>query len=343
MDFFEQAQIHLLQEVDQIKPAPEKNSPMEIVIKPEALDLSALEGDDSNKLWRPETFNQYIGQENMKKILKGIIKGCKTLDKTFPHMMIDGKAGTGKTTIAYLLAKQLGVPFVEAVATTIESQQQLVDKIVEAKGGILFLDEIHELKPKLCNFILPILEDFQINGQRIKPFTLFSCTTEKGILLKKFKPFVDRMKIQITLNDYNLEELTTLIKQFKEKTYPNISIEEDVYINIAKNCRYTPRIAIRYLESYLFMQVPLKEVFDCYNIVKDSITTNDIKVLELLNEYEKGVGLQAISSYLGTSEENYLYSIEGYLLQRGLMSRLSRGRAITNKGKLFLEEINNGV
>lgn len=316
----------------------EEYSPTEIIIKPEALDLSSLEGSEEKSLWRPETFSEYLGQKNLKTILKSYIKSHKEMNRTFPHMMIDGKAGTGKTTIAYLVAKLLDKTFVECVATTLQSQQQLVDKIVECKGGILFIDEIHMINSKLANFILPILEDFQISGQKIKPFTLLSATTELGVLLKKFKPFVDRMKISKTLEPYSIEELRILVKQYKEKTFPDAVIPEGVYFNIAKNCRGTPRLAIRYIESFIFMQIPIEEVFKTYCIVKNGITEQDIKVLKLLNEKEKGVGLKALSAFLGTSEQNYLYQIEGYLIEQGYLTITSR-RQITEKGKELLNEI----
>ncbi len=317
---------------------PESNSPTEIIIKPEALDLSSLEESTEKSLWRPENFNEYLGQKNLKIILKSYIKSHKEMNRTFPHMMIDGKAGTGKTTIAYLVAKMLDKPFVECVATTLQSQQQLVDKIVECKGGILFIDEIHMINAKLANFILPILEDFQISGQKIKPFTLLTATTELGVLLKKFKPFVGRMKIAKTLEPYSIDELRILVKQYKGKTFPNAEIPEDVYHKIALNCRGTPRIAIRYIESFIFMQIPIEEVFTTYGIVKNGITKQDIKVLKLLKEKEKGVGLKAISAFLGTSEQNYLYQIEGYLIEQGFLTITTR-RQITEKGKKFLNEI----
>lgn len=312
-------------------------SPLSITIKPELLDVSALEEDKSCKhLWRPSEWNEYIGQQNLKNVLQGYINGTKEMNKVFPHIMIDGRAGTGKTTIIYLIAKKLGIPFVECVTNTIQSPQQFVDKLVETNGGILFMDEIQEINRKVANFILPLLEDFQINGKRIKPFTLACATTEKGELIKKYKPFVDRMKIQKTLEQYTIEELTVLTKQYKEKTFPNNKIDEKIYIQIAKNCRGTPRIAIRWIESYIFMNCSIEEVFKSYNIVKDGITTDDIKVLKLLNEKEKGVGLKAICAFLGTSEANYLYQIEGYLIEKGLIT-ITHRRQITSLGKEFLK------
>ena len=313
---------------------------LSIIIKPEALDTSILEEDtNQNHLWRPSSWDEYIGQQKLKNVLQGYIKGTKELNRTFPHLMIDGKAGTGKTTIIYLIAKQLGIPFVECVTNTIQSPQQFVDKLAEAKGGILFLDEIQEINRKVANFVLPLLEDFQINGKKIKPFTFACATTEKGELLKKFKPFVDRMKIQKTLDPYTINELTILTKQYKEKTFPNKKIDESIYSKIANNCRGTPRIAIRWLESYIFMGCSVDEVFTSYNIIKDGITEDDIKVLKLLKEKEKGVGLKAICAFIGTSEANYLYQIEGYLIEKRLLTITNR-RQITEEGKEFLKNLN---
>ncbi len=316
-----------------------EDSPLSIVIKPELLDTSALEEDSGNNhLWRPNAWNEYKGQQKIKNVLQGYIKGTKELNKIFPHLMIDGKAGTGKTTIVYLVAKQLGLNFVECVTNTIQSPQQFVDKLVEVNGGILFMDEIQEVNRKVANFILPLLEDFQINGKKIKPFTFACATTEKGELLKKFKPFVDRMKIQKTLDPYTLDELRSLAKQYKEKTFPDKHIDEPIYDKIASNCRGTPRIAIRWIESYIFMGCPIEEVFESYNIVKNGITEEDIKVLKLLQEKEKGVGLKAICAFLGTSEANYSYQIEGYLIEQGLIT-ITHRRQITELGRKFLKEI----
>lgn len=318
-------------------PPQEKGQAQEIIIKPEMLDTSVLdECEEQPKLWRPEKFDQYVGQDNLKKIIQAYIKGSKEFKTSFPHMLIDGSAGTGKTTIAYLVAKYLDKDFVECVANTIKSPQQFIDKLVECNGGILFLDEIHMINKQVANFILPILEDFQINGKRIKPFTFFACTTELGIVIKKFKPLVDRMKIQKTLEPYTTNELATITKQYKEKSFADFTVDDTLFYRIAENARGTPRVALRLLESFIFMGVDFDEVLHSYSIVKEGITHNDVKILELLNEKEKGVGLKSLCAYLATSEENYLYQIENYLLYKGLITINSR-RTITDKGKEFLK------
>lgn len=316
-------------------PQEAKVNPLEIVIKPELINTSKLESADAQRLYRPKDFDSYIGQEALKSILKGYIKGCKDLNKTFPHFLVDGKAGTGKTTIAYILAKQLGLNFVECVANSIKSPQQFIDLLVEVNGGILFVDEIHMLNRNVANFILPILEDFQISGKPIKPFTLFSATTEKGSLIKKYKPLVDRFKIQKRLDNYNIEEISTILKIYKDKVFSHIVVNDETINLIAKNSRLTPRIAIRLIESFIFMNKPVKTIFKSYNIVKDGITEDDIKLLNLLKANPKGIGLTTICGFLQTSQENYLYMIESYLIEQGMIA-ISNKRFITDIGKEFL-------
>lgn len=318
--------------------AKERVDSVSVVIKPEILDLSALQKGCGKSFWRPENFDQYIGQKSLKEILNGYVRGCKEMNKTFPHLLIDGKAGTGKTTIAYILAKQLNVPFVECVANSLKSTQQFVDLLVRANGGIVYLDELQVISKQLANAILPMIEDFQINGQAIKPFTLFSTTTEKGILIKKWKPLIDRFKIQKTLDPYSLDELAILIRQYKEKNFQKVEIKDEIYSQISMNARLTPRVGIRLLESFIFMSKPLEEVFRAYNIVKLGNTTEDLKVLQLLADNPKGIGLNSICAYLQTSVENYAYAIESYLIEQKFVTIGSR-RMITREGLNFLKSL----
>jgi len=319
-------------------PDVEKNTPQEIIIKPELIDTSKLEVGTQSSLWRPTEFSQYIGQEALKNILQSYIRGCKELNRMFPHFLVDGKAGTGKSTIAYILANKLGLNFKECVANTIKSPQQLIDLLVEVNGGIFLIDELQVINKQVATFLLPIMEDFKISGQYIKPFTMMGCTTEKGILLKKWKPLVDRFKIQKTLDSYTIKELVLLLKQYKDKTFKNVNIEESNFVLVSKNSRGTPRVAIRLLESFIYMQKPLNEVFKAYNIVQDGITTEDIKVLKLLNDNPKGVGLNSICAFLQTSVENFMYQQEAYLIELGLMT-IGNRRVITEQGKKFLQSL----
>jgi len=321
-------------------PDVEKNKVLDIIIRPELIDTSKLATQMQTNLWRPSDFSQYVGQESLKDILKSYVRGCKELGKPFPHFLVDGKAGTGKTTIAYILANQLGLNFVESLANTIKSPQQLIDLLVEVNGGVFLIDELQMVNKQVATFLLPIMEDFKISGQHIKPFTLMGCTTEKGSLLKKWKPLVDRFKVQKTLDSYTIDELSVLLNQYKNNSFKNTNIDDAVYTSIAKNSRGTPRIGIRLLESFIYMQKPLAQVFKAYNIVQDGVTTEDIKVLRLLAENPKGIGLNSICAYLQTSIENFMYQQESYLIELGLMT-IGNRRQITEKGKEFLNGLQN--
>jgi len=318
-----------------------KSNPQEVVIKPELLDISKLSQSQERVLWRPSDFSQYIGQSSLKEILQSYIRGCKELNRPFPHFLVDGGAGKGKTTIAYILANQLGLNFVERLSNTIKSPQQFIDILVEVDGGILLVDEIQLINKNVATLLLPIMEDFKINGQHIKPFTLMGCTTEKGLLIKKWKPMIDRFKIQKTLDPYTLDELVILLKQYKDKSFRAVKIEDNIFLEIAKNSRNTPRIGIRLLESFIYMQKPLDHVLKVYNIIQDGITTEDVKVLKLLASNPNGIGLNSLCAYLQTSADNFMYQYEQYLLEKELMTIGSR-RQITLKGKELLKGLENG-
>ena len=316
----------------------EQGDSLSVVLKPEILDLSRLEKGCGKAFWRPESLDQYQGQTNIKEILNGYISGCKQYSKVFPHFLISGRAGGGKTALAYILAKQLRVPFVETVANTIKSPNQFIDLLIKANGGIVYLDELQVINKTIANWTLPLLEDFQINGSPIKPFTLFGATTELGTLIKKYKPLIDRFKLNVCLAPYSIDELSVLIKQYAQKNFPTFKTVDENYKEIAKNSRSTPRTGIRLLESFIYMDKPLTEIFQAYNIIYNGFVSDDIKVLKLLAENPKGVGLNSIASYLQTSQENFLFTNEAYMIEQGLITIGSR-RQITIKGLELLKEL----
>lgn len=318
---------------------PKKNNPMEVIIKLQALDTSVIsEGEGNKTLYRPEVFEEYIGQAQAKARLIARIAGAKHLNENLGHVFISGSAGQGKTTLAYITAKQLGLPFVQMVGGSLKSEQEVVDKIAECSGGILFLDEVHKLKNRLGNFMLPIIEDFQINGKKIKPFTLIAATTEKGELFKHLAPFIQRFPIQIELEDYNLSELFIILKQFNVKKYPLNLIDDYTLKIIARNCRLTPRIGLSLVKDYICVN-DINKVFQSNQIIKNGYTKKDIKVLQYLDSKVSGASKATIAFYLGTSLANYNNEIEPWLIKNDLLEINSR-RKITLKGKELLKELN---
>jgi len=312
------------------------DSPLNITIKPEILDTSALEESKGDKDdFRPSNFEQYIGQESAKQRILSYIGGCKKFNEQFPHTFLSAPAGCGKTVFANILANMLGKKFVKCGAVDIKSEQQLVDKIVECKGGILFIDEFHKISNKLGTFLLPILEERLVSGIKIKPFTMFVATTHKGNLSENLSALVQRF-LPIELEHYTNDELNLILKQFHAKTYPSINILEYVYAEIAKNSKFTPRIALRLLREYAYIE-NLDMVKDNNKIIQDGITATDIKVLKYLQE-NNGVGKNSISKYLNVEPKTYEFEIEPFLILKRLISVGNR-RKITPQGILFLEGI----
>ena len=287
-------------------------------------------------IFRPDTFDTYIGQERAKSILKAYIKGVKENNALFPHILIHGKAGTGKTTLAKIVAHEVDVSLVEVITSSIKHFWKLKMMINQNEGNFLFLDEIHALERDMAEQFYTIMEDFTYNGDPVSHFTIVGATTEIGEILKTRKPFYDRFKIIIELEDYSTEDLTRIIEQYQEKIFPDKDIAENVFEEISINCRTIPRMAIRLLEATVFVGDVI-QVLRHFGILYKGYNINDLKALKYIEYNKKGVGLQSIASFLGTSKENYLYQTEPYLLQNQMILRTPRGRKISEKGSELIK------
>jgi holliday junction DNA helicase RuvB len=308
-------------------------------------DVGAVKGGslptapNNVRVYRPDDFDSYIGQEKAKNILKAYISAIKERGKVFPHLLIHGKAGCGKTTLAKIVAKNLGVAFEETITSDVSDIFTLQLKIGRVNGGVLFLDEVHGLDRATAESIYSIMEDFAYNGRPIQEFTLIGATTEIGEIMRDRRPFYDRFKIIIELEDYTPTDLSTIAHQYKEMTFPIDMLKTEVYTTIGKNCRGTPRTAIRLVEATIYLNGDVSKALYNFDIIKDGFTSKDLKLLKYIAVNEKGVGLQGIASYLGTAEESYLYEIEPYLLTNNLIIRSPRGRKITIEGLQKIKEL----
>ena len=300
---------------------------------------SPIETKPSTKVFRPINFNQYIGQEKAKAILKNYIQGTKNRNTIFPHLLIHSSAGMGKTTLARIVANELQVEMKEYITSSITADAYMFKYILKkANGNIIFLDEVHGIDRNSAEQIYSMIEDFTHNGEAIPPFTLIGATTELGEILETRRPFYDRFKIVIELEDYTLEDMIKIIKQYKENSFPDY-IDEKIYEVIAKNSQGIPRKAIRLLDATIYFGGDVQEVLKSFGIIKDGYSLKDLKVLEYLFQNQKGVGIQGISSYLNTSTQNYLYEIEPYLLKNNIIIRTPRGRKISDKGIQLIQEL----
>lgn len=312
----------------------EKNNPQEIIIKPEILDTSALEEGDSFSFYRPSDWNEYIGQDKAKKHIQCYIEGCKKFNEPFPNTFLSSPAGCGKTLLANILATKLNKTFINCTAGEIKSEQQLIDKIVECKGGVLFLDEAHRIGNKLGTFLLPILEEYKVTGKRIKHFTMILATTHRGNLSENLSALLQRFPLTIELESYSKKDIIKILEQFHRKSYPTIPIDKDLYYFIAENCKATPRIAINLFRETIFSED--WEIVKSQNkIVKNGFTELDLKALKFIADCN-GASKLSISKFLRVEPKTYEFEIENYLINQEMIT-VSNKRKITTKGKEFLK------
>lgn len=323
-----------------IVPLKEVTEGINVIIKPELLDYSGLETGESNTVYRPQTFDEYIGQDIAKGRIKDYINGSILHNEQFPHTLICGSSGQGKTTIAVIIANILNKKCVICTAGELKSEQQFIDKLVEADGGIVFVDEAHRISTKVGTFMLPILEDFKVCGRKIKPFTVIFATTHQGNIAKNLEALIQRFSLQIYLQPYSDKDLFDILTQYQAKKYSASKVSNEIIIRIVKNCRKTPRIGISLLRETIYTG-NLDQVLRNNGVIKDGLTINDIAVLNYLLT-ANGASRQTLAKVLRIELLTFEYVIEPYLMFLDYIT-IGTKRKITDKGKQFLQELEKQV
>jgi len=311
---------------------------------------------------RPQSFDDFCGQEEIKTQLKIIAKTSKDEGKVLPHLLLTGGAGVGKTTLSEILAKELGVEFYTTTASTINSLVELKDILSARKpNSIIFLDEIHQPKRKIQEGLFYAMEDFKISYFSPKleqpvtlelwPFCLVGATTDPQKLLK---PLRDRFIMNIHMRSYNINELKLIAHDMAIKQ--EMTLTDDAAFKIAYACRNTPRLIGRLttiLKKYVNYStqnniVNSNEVDQCFKVFQIhhlGLTPLDLKYLQTLNEFygEKGAGLKTMATSLGENKIVLEEVIEPFLIQEKYIILTQKGRRITQKGiNLLLQENLNG-
>ena len=311
-------------------------------------------------LLRPQSFKEFIGQEKFKKTLKVIIESAKTRKKPVDHILLHGKAGIGKTSLATIIANEMGSRIRYAQGPTLEKKADILTIFASVqKNEVIFIDEVHGINRNIEEMIYSILEDGVIDlivgpdgdskivRMTLPPFTFIGATTKIGSLST---PFKDRFGIQGKLLAYADEELSKIIKLSAKKL--KWKIDEQAAFVIAKHARETPRLANNILKRCIdFATVDhikiidvkiVNKTFEAIGMYKLGLNESHLIYLKALSEiFEcKSASLDSIMGVINETRENVETDIEPILMKYNLIAKTSRGRKITTKGVNYLTTYN---
>ncbi len=313
------------------------------------IDKISFENEFEKSL-RPTSWDDYIGQNKIKRNLKVFIEASKKREECLDHALFFGPPGLGKTTLAYIISNEMEANIKMTAAPMIEKSGDLAAILTNLEeGDILFIDEIHRLSPAIEEILYPAMEDFRLDiiigsgpaAQTIKidlpRFTLIGATTRAGMISS---PLRDRFGMHFRLQFYNKLELSQIIIKASHKL--NKICHDDGALEIARRSRGTPRIALRLLKRVR----DFADVEDEEKITKtrcdyalEELGVNDLgfdeldlNYLQLLIDAKgKALGLSTLSAALSEDEGTIEDVIEPYLLANGYMQRTARGRVATAK------------
>ncbi|WP_077621382.1 Holliday junction branch migration DNA helicase RuvB [Sediminibacillus massiliensis] len=300
---------------------------------------------------RPTTLKQYIGQHKAKNNLSIFIEAAKMRNEPLDHVLLYGPPGLGKTTMASIIANEMGVQFRSTSGPAIERAGDLAAILSSLEAGdVLFIDEIHRLPRSVEEILYPAMEDFCLDivigtgpsarsvRLDLPPFTLVGATTRAGLLTA---PLRDRFGVLSRLEFYDTNDLCSIVERTSDIF--NVAIKKDAAIEIARRSRGTPRIANRLLKRVRDISQVKGEV----EITKDT-TDNALKMLQvdaegldhidhklllaIIDGFKGGpVGLDTISATIGEESQTIEDVYEPFLLQMGFIQRTPRGRIVTEK------------
>ncbi len=302
--------------------------------------------------FRPESFEEFTGQELAKKQLKLMADSAMKRGEAMPHVLLSGPAGLGKTTLAYIVARYMGVNFHITSGPVLEKAADIAAVLARLEEkDVLFIDEIHRLPRHVEEVLYPALEDYKLDlvvggaaSSRViridlPPFTLIGATTRPGLLTP---PLRDRFRRIITLEYYSGEDLANMAKILAEKM--KIKLSDEARIELGRRARGVARqlvnliLAVRdYATVNEIEEVDVEDVrkaLEVLGIDSDGLTNLDMKVLRVLAEKFGGgpVGIATLAAAVGEEKETLEEVYEPFLLRCGYIKKTNRGRELTLAG-----------
>lgn len=301
---------------------------------------------------RPANLSDYIGQERIKSRLQIAIKAAAIRGDVLDHVLLAGPAGLGKTSLAMIIANEIGGKLRTTSGPVVERQGDLAAILTSlSTGDVLFIDEIHRLPHPVEEVLYSAMEDFQIDvmigkgpGAKsvrlsINPFTLVGATTRSGLLTA---PLRNRFGMIFEMDFYTIDDLALIAK--RTASLLGVKIDDRSASEIAKRSRGTPRVVNRFVKRIrdfatvkaresLDMET-IEEAFESMQVDKNGLDDMDIKILsKMAKDYKGGpVGLNALAASVGIESETISEVYEPFLLQGGFIARTARGRVLTQKG-----------
>ncbi len=318
----------------------------------------APQGDDSryDRALRPKTFDDYVGQEKHKDNLRVFVEAAKRRGEPLDHLLLCGPPGLGKTTLAQILAHEMGVQLHMTNGPVVEHKGALAGLLTKLEErDILFVDEIHRLNPVVEESLYPAMEDFRIDimtGEGafasaiqidLKPFTLVGATTRTGLLTA---PLFSRFGHVVRLDFYPVHELARIVE--RSASLLGVECDQPACEEIAKRSRGTPRIANRLLRRVRDFAEVLgsgKIDFAAVKLAAERLEIDDVgfddmdrRLLKvIIDDYDGGpVGVETLAAAIGEPRDTIEDVYEPYLLQQGFIGRTPRGRVATKKAYLHL-------
>lgn len=307
-------------------------------------------GETTDRALRPSGFDEFIGQKSLTENLKIFVKAAKTRQDALDHLLLFGPPGLGKTTLAQIVAREMGVGFKSTSGPVIAKAGDLAALLTNLEpNDVLFIDEIHRLPAVVEEILYPAMEDYALDlviGEGpsarsiridLSPFTLVGATTRSGLLSS---PLRDRFGIVSRLDFYNVEELQVILRRAAKKLGADLT--DDGAEEIAKRSRGTPRIAMRLLRRVRDFAdaagCSLDAKVASHGLTRLDIDADGLDMLDrrylkaLVDTYGGGpVGVETLAAALAEAKDGVEDVIEPYLLQQGFIMRTPRGRMAASR------------